>query len=83
MMSLSLDQLPYGVVAAIEEIDWNSLSESEGKRLRNFGIDHGVEVETLHRGPVGGDPVAVRIGRMTVAIRRNHARAVTVEPRRR
>jgi ferrous iron transport protein A len=37
-------------------------------------------VEPLHSGPVGRDPLAVRVGRMTVAIRRTHARAVRVVP---
>ena len=37
-------------------------------------------VEPLHLGPFGRDPLAVRVGRMTVAIRRAHARAVRVSP---
>ena len=43
-----------------------------------FGFDEGVAVEPLHLGPFGRDPLAVRVGRMTVAIRRSHARAVKV-----
>jgi len=39
-----------------------------------------VAVESLHRGPFGRDPIAVRVGRMTVAIRRAHARAIHVVP---
>jgi ferrous iron transport protein A len=37
-------------------------------------------VEPLHLGPFGRDPLAIRVGRMTVAIRKNHARAVRVVP---
>jgi len=47
--------------------------------MRELGFDEGVAVETLHRGPLGLDPIACRIGRMTVAIRRAHAAAVSVQ----
>lgn len=76
--SISLDQLAVGSRASIASIDWHSLEESEARRLRHFGFDEGVTVEPLHLGPFGRDPLAIRIGRMTVAIRRSHARAVRV-----
>jgi ferrous iron transport protein A len=76
----SLDQLKLGMRARIATIDWASLEESEACRLRHFGFDEGVAVVPLHLGPFGRDPLAVRVGRMTVAIRRAHARAVGVIP---
>ena len=76
--SISLDQLKVGSRAVIASIDWASLEESEAARLRHFGFDEGVTVEPLHLGPFGRDPLAIRVGRMTVAIRRSHARAVLV-----
>jgi ferrous iron transport protein A len=76
--SVSLDQLKVGARACIASIDWSSLEESEACRLRHFGFDEGVVVEPLHLGPFGRDPLAIRVGRMTVAIRRSHARAVRV-----
>ena len=76
--SISLDQLAIGSRASIASIDWNLLEESEACRLRHFGFDEGVVVEPLHLGPFGRDPLAIRVGRMTVAIRRSHARAVRV-----
>jgi ferrous iron transport protein A len=76
--SISLDQLRVGARASIASIDWDSLDESEACRLKHFGFDEGVVVEPLHLGPFGRDPLAIRVGRMTVAIRRNHARAVRV-----
>lgn len=76
--SISLDQLEVGSRASIASIDWDSLEDSEAARLRHFGFDEGVMVEPLHLGPFGRDPLAVRVGRMTVAIRRSHARAVRV-----
>jgi ferrous iron transport protein A len=76
----SLDALGAGVRARIDAIAWGDLDEASAKRLRHFGFDEGVIVEFLHRGPFGRDPLAVRVGRMTVAIRRAHARAVRVIP---
>ena len=76
----SLDQLKLGVRARISAIDWAVLAESEVRRLKHFGFDEGVAVQPLHLGPFGRDPLAVRVGRMTVAIRRAHARAVSVIP---
>jgi len=61
-------------------IDWASLGEGEACRLRHFGFDEGVTVEPLHLGPFGRDPIAIRVGRMTVAIRRKHAGAIGVIP---
>ena len=76
----SLDLLTVGTRARVAAIDWASLETSEANRLRHFGFDEGVIVEPLHLGPLGRDPIAIRVGRMTVAIRRAHARAVSVTP---
>jgi ferrous iron transport protein A len=78
--SLSLDLLKVGKRATVVSIDWALLEEAEACRLRHFGFDEGVIVEPLHLGPFGRDPLAIRVGRMTVAIRRSHARAVRVTP---
>ena len=78
--TLSLDQLAVGTKARVLAIDWDSLDEAEGCRLRHFGFDEGMTVEPLHLGPFGRDPIAIRVGRMTVAIRRRHAGAVRVIP---
>ena len=77
---LSLDQLKVGTKARVLSIDWDALEQSESCRLRHFGFDEGMVVEPLHLGPFGRDPIAVRVGRMTVAIRRKHALAVRVTP---
>jgi ferrous iron transport protein A len=77
-MTLRLDQLPYHSPATVTEVDWAALTEPEQRRLRNLGLDEGVEVEALHAGPFGRDPMAVRIGRMTLAMRRVHARVIHV-----
>ena len=76
----SLDRLAIGARARVCSIDWSALDEAEARRLKHFGFDEGVTVEPLHLGPFGRDPIAIRVGRMTVAIRRAHAGAIRVQP---
>ena len=75
---LTLDQLGLGREACVASIDGDLLVHGEACRLKHFGFDEGVKVQPLHLGPFGKDPLAVRVGRMTVAIRRAHARAIRV-----
>ena len=76
---MTLDQLPPRRRASIVAIDWDSVAPEEAKRLQALGIDEGVEVAVAHRGVFGGrDPLALSIGRMTLAVRRSHAAAITV-----
>ncbi len=76
---MTLDGLTIGAAARIIAVDWGALASDEAKRLQALGIDEGAEVELAHRGVFAGrDPLALRIGRMTIALRRSHARAITV-----
>jgi ferrous iron transport protein A len=77
-MSLSLARAARNVPATVASVDWNSLAPSEARRLREFGLDEGVEVELVRPGGWAGGPAAVRIGRMTVALRRHVAEAIQV-----
>lgn len=62
-------------------MDWTLLVPEEAQRLRALGIDNGAKVTLAYRGVFAGrDPLALEIGRMTVALRRIHACAMTVEP---
>lgn len=77
---MTLDLLPVGRHARIVAVDWARLVEEEAMRLRSLGIDEGARVSVSHRGVFGGrDPLAVTVGRMTVALRRVHAQAMQVE----
>lgn len=76
---MTLDILPLGQRAQITAIDWDVLAPDEAKRLRALGIDQGAQVQVAHRGIFAGrDPLAIVIGRTTVAVRRAHARAMQV-----
>ncbi len=75
-----LDTLPRHRRALIAAIDWPRLADPEARRLRELGFDEGVRVEVLHRASIGGGPIACRIGRMTVALRRAVAASIHVAP---
>jgi ferrous iron transport protein A len=48
------------------------------RRLLEFGIVEGASVQILHEGPIGRDPIAVRVNGTTIALRRREAMAVMV-----
>ena len=78
---MTLDSIPVGQRARVIAIDWSMLEPDEVQRLQGLGIEVGARLAVAHRGVFGGrDPIAVLIGRMTVALRRSHARAMAVEP---
>jgi ferrous iron transport protein A len=48
------------------------------RRLLEIGFVEGAKVEILHTGLIGGDPLAIRLDDMRVALRRREAEAVLV-----
>ncbi len=75
----NLDSLAPGRHAIVGAID-SALPADLASRLLELGFEPGADVELLHRAPLGGDPLAVRVGGTQVAIRRALARAISVEP---
>ena len=72
---------PLGVAVRILRIDWNAMSNDEGRRLREFGLMEGCEITPLHRGSIfSRDPLALTVGRMKVIIRSSQAAAIEIEP---
>ncbi len=77
---MQLDQLPLNQNAIVCAIDWAAMPEGEGHRLRSLGLEEGVAIEALHKGILlWKDPIAVRVGRMTIALRRKVAAAISCE----
>jgi ferrous iron transport protein A len=77
---MTLDLLPVGQGARIVAVDWSALVSEEAQRLRALGLEEGARVSVAHRGIlIWRDPIAVTVGRMTVALRRVHAAAMQVE----
>jgi ferrous iron transport protein A len=69
-----------GRITTIEPLaDERALAAVEiERRLLELGFVEGAAVEILHEGPVGGDPIAVRLNETTIALRRREAMALFV-----
>ncbi|KPF58455.1 iron transporter FeoA [alpha proteobacterium AAP81b] len=75
----AIERLSPGEVATIAAIDRGGLDPLTAQRLYELGFDEGVDIELLHRAPFGGDPIAVRVGNMVVALRRAMARLIELD----
>ena len=76
---MTLDQLPLNQIATITSIDWSGLDVREARRLQELGFGEGARVSASHSGVLfWRDPIAIKIGRMTVALRKAHAAAMHV-----
>ena len=70
----------HGHIRAIEAgaCDHSLPAEELERRLIELGFTEGAEVEILHEGAIGRDPIAVRVNSATVALRRREAMAILV-----
>lgn len=75
---MRVDQLALRTPAIVTAIDRDA-DPGMARRLREMGLDEGVDVEVLHKGPIGGCPIALRVGNMTLALRRAQAALIGVE----
>lgn len=73
-----IDQLATGVPAIIVRIDRAACGDLVWRRLHEMGFDEGVDIEVLHKAPLG-DPIALRVGNTTIALRRAEAAAIEAE----
>jgi len=73
---MTLQDLARGRIARIVAID--GPDEDLNAKLRELGLTEGDEVELLTRGPLGGQPLAVRLNRTLIALRSAEASAVRI-----
>lgn len=72
----TLDQLEVGQVATITAL--NSIGANR-RRLMDLGILPGTQVVAEMKSPLG-DPVAYRVRGATIALRREQARQIEIQP---
>jgi ferrous iron transport protein A len=75
-----IERLARGEIATIAAIDRAGIDPDTARRLHELGFDEGVDIELLHKAPFGGDPMAVRVGNMVVALRRSMAALIEIAP---
>ena len=61
---------------AVTEGDHGLSAAELERRLLELGFVEGAKVEVLHEGPLGRDPIAVRVNDTTIALRRREAMAI-------
>ena len=64
-------------IAAVDDLSGVTAAELE-RHLLERGFVEGAKVEVLHEGPLGRDPIAVRVNDTTIALRRCEAMAILV-----
>lgn len=74
-----LDKDRTALVVAVHEPALPALAE-HAHRLMELGFLPGATVRVIAKAPPGGDPIAVRVGRATFALRLFEAELVTVTP---
>ena len=58
--------------------DHENIESAAVEQLREMGFAEGLDIAILHQNPFGKDPIAVRVGAMTIALRRREAKLVQV-----
>jgi len=75
-----LDAAPKRVPFRVRQVDGDPRVPDRARQLEELGFFPGEEVMVMARGVPGADPLVVRIGQSTFALRRAEAACVRVEP---
>lgn len=75
----SLATLPVGRAAVVAEVRAPGHAPEWSRWLEEIGFLPGERVAVMTRGAFGGDPLVVRVGMSTFALRRAEAACVLVE----
>ncbi|QBE67290.1 ferrous iron transport protein A [Pseudoduganella lutea] len=83
--SISLDALAVGKSGTVVRVaPGNSPDTEDGadlaRRLMELGFVPGEKIRMLKRGMPGGEPLAIRVGNSTFALRRFEAALVAIQP---
>ncbi|PYD46927.1 FeoA family protein [Novacetimonas pomaceti] len=75
---MRLNELPRGMEAIIDRVEEAGQPDPVAGRLRELGFVPDEPVCVVATAPMGGDPIAVRIGFTRFALRRDEAARVIV-----
>lgn len=78
--SVCLDRVDTGTPYAVLQILYPDTAVDWPQRLEELGFLPGERVMVMARAAPGGDPLAVRVGHSTYALRRQEAACVQVKP---
>jgi len=78
--TMNLDQADNGQILRVKSIHSLPHSTELIHQLEDIGFIPGEQVSVLRRNILGGDPMMIRVGTSTFALRKNEAALVEVEP---
>ncbi|PUE07176.1 iron transporter FeoA [Limnohabitans sp. T6-5] len=76
---MNLDQAPLSSVWRVARVRVPVGQGAQARQLEEIGFLPGEPVCVMSRGLLGGDPLAVRVGLSTFALRRAEARCIELE----
>ena len=69
-----------GVITSVGSLRHQQADEVElERRLLELGLVEGANIELIHEGLFGRDPIAVKVDDMRIALRRKEAASLTLE----
>lgn len=77
---LTLDLAPLGEMYVIDTVSSPSGAPEWARALEEIGFIPGESVKVMARGIPGGEPLSVRVGASTFALRRAEAQCVHIAP---
>jgi ferrous iron transport protein A len=82
---IKLDSLPVGQSGTVIHIAPGNAEDTEdgadlARRLMELGFVPGERIRMLKRGLPGGEPLAIKVGNATFALRRFEAALISIQP---
>lgn len=80
---ITLDALQVGATATVVRVSAGEAGDdglSLSRRLMELGFVPGEKIRMLKRGMPGGEPLAIKVGNSTFALRRFEAALVSIQP---
>lgn len=77
---MSLDRVQIGERFVVAKVSPSAISAGWGRWLEEIGFIPGEHVELMAKGFPGGDPLVVRVGQSTFALRQTEAACIEVTP---
>lgn len=68
-----------GRIIALGSMATSNMNDAMVARLRDMGFEEECIVELMHEGPLGKDPLAVRVEGTTIALRRAEAELIKIK----
>jgi ferrous iron transport protein A len=76
---MKLDQLSNNITKRVKRVDHDELLPEIAHQLEEIGFIPGERVMVMRRNLLGGDPLMVRVGLSTFALRKKEAALIEVE----